>query len=153
VQDVGYSPANAIDGNLGSRWSSDFNDNAWITVDLGQPMLFDRVVLNWENAYGKAYLIQAMDTNGNWTNIIPQRAGAGGIEDISLPPTTARYVRMQGVQRASQYGYSLFEFEIYNSAATPKLTVSASAGANGAISPSGDVSVIQCRRQAMAWAR
>ncbi len=106
-------------------------------------MLFDRVVLNWENAYGKAYLIQAMDTNGNWTNIIPQRAGAGGIEDISLPPTTARYVRMQGVQRASQYGYSLFEFEIYNSAATPKLTVSASAGANGAISPSGDVSVIQ----------
>jgi hypothetical protein len=143
VQDEGYAPKNAVDGNLGSRWSSDFNDDAWITVDLGQQTQFDRVVLNWENAYGKAYLIQASNDNQTWTNIIPQRAGAGGVEDIALPVTNARYVRMQGVKRASQYGYSLFEFEVYNSAATPKLTVTASSSANGTISPSGAVDVIQ----------
>ncbi|CAD6547052.1 Beta-galactosidase [Paraburkholderia sabiae] len=143
VQDEGYAPANAVDGNTGSRWSSDFNDDAWITIDLGTPTQFDRIVLNWENAYGKAYLLQSSSNGQDWNNIVPQRAGAGGVEDISLPVTTARYVRMQGVKRASQYGYSLFEFEIYNSAATPKLTVTATAGANGAISPSGEVGVIQ----------
>lgn len=143
AQDDGYAASNAVDGDLGSRWSSDFNDNAWITVDLGQSTQFDRVVLNWENAYGKAYLLQASNDNQKWTNIIPQRTGAGGVEDISLPVTNARYVRMQGVQRATQYGYSLFEFEVYNSAATPKLIVTATAGANGAINPSGEVNVIQ----------
>jgi hypothetical protein len=142
-QDAGDGPANAVDGNLGSRWSSDFNDNAWITVDLGQPKQFDRVVLRWENAYGKAYLIQASNDNVSWSNVFTQNTGTGGVEDISVPLTTARYVRMQGVQRATQYGYSLYEFEIYNTAATPKFTVTASAGANGAISPTGQVGVIQ----------
>ncbi|MFL9869330.1 discoidin domain-containing protein [Paraburkholderia fungorum] len=141
VQGDGYNAANAVDGNLGSRWSSDFNDNAWLTVDLGQPMRFDRVVLRWENAYGKSYLIQASNDNQTWTTVSTRDAGAGGTEDLPVVATTARYVRMQGVQRATQYGYSLFEFEIYNSAATPAVTIAASSGPNGAISPSGSVSV------------
>ncbi|TKC86305.1 glycoside hydrolase family 2 [Trinickia terrae] len=143
AENAGLGPMNAVDGNLNSRFSSDFNDNAWITVDLGQPKLFNRVVLRWENAYGKAYVIESSNDNQTWTPVFTQNAGAGGAEDLSVPATTARYVRMQGVQRATQYGYSLFEFEIYNSAATPSVAITASAGANGAISPSGQVSVLQ----------
>jgi hypothetical protein len=142
-QDAGYAPANAVDGNAGSRWSSDFNDNAWMTVDLGQPKAFDRIVLRWENAYGKSYLIQTSNDNATWSNIATQSAGQGGSEEIDVPLTTARYVRMQGVQRATPYGYSLFEFEIYNSAVTPKFSITASAGANGTISPAGQVGVPQ----------
>jgi beta-galactosidase len=142
-ENAGVGPMNAVDGDLGTRFSSDSNDNAWITVDLGQPKLFDRVVLRWENAFGKAYVIEASNDNQTWTPVFTQNAGTGGTEDLSVPATTARYVRMQGVQRATQYGYSLFEFEIYNTAATPKVTVTANAGANGTISPSGQVSVLQ----------
>lgn len=141
-QDSGSLPTNAVDGNLGSRWSSDFNDNAWMTVDLGQPKAFDRIVLRWENAYGKSYLIQTSNDNATWSTLVTQPAGPGGTEDIPVQLTTARYVRMQGVQRATQYGYSLYEFEIYNTATTPKFTVSATAGANGSISPAGQVGVL-----------
>ncbi len=36
------------------------------------------------------------------------------MEDLSFASTTARYVRMYGTQRATQYGYSLWEFEVYS---------------------------------------
>jgi hypothetical protein len=40
--------------------------------------------------------------------------GTGGIQ--TLPVTgTGRYVRMYGTQRATGYGYSLWEFQIYGS--------------------------------------
>ncbi len=147
MQDAGDGPTNAVDGNLGSRWSSDFNDNAWLTVDLGQPKQFDSAILRWENAFGKAYVIESSNDNQTWTPLFTQNAGNGGTETLTLPVTTARYVRMQGVQRATQFGYSLFEFEIYNSAATPKIAITASSGANGTISPTGAVNVTQAGSQ------
>lgn len=43
----------AVDGNTGTRWSSNFADDAWLTVDLGKTYAVNKVVLNWECAYGK----------------------------------------------------------------------------------------------------
>jgi hypothetical protein len=41
-------------------------------------------------------------------------AGVGGIEDLTLAsPASGRYVRFLGTQRASIWGYSLWEFEVY----------------------------------------
>ncbi|MBI0326727.1 discoidin domain-containing protein [Burkholderia plantarii] len=115
LENDGYPASNAIDGDLNTRWSSNFADDAWITLDLGKETAFNRVVLNWENAYGKQYLIQASHDNVDWSNTVyTQSAGKGGIEDLPLPNTTARYIRLQGQQRASGYGYSLFEFGVYN---------------------------------------
>ncbi len=34
--DDGNPASNAIDGNAGTRWSSQYNDNQWIQVDLGR---------------------------------------------------------------------------------------------------------------------
>ena len=39
--------------------------------------------------------------------------GKGGEETITFDATKARYVRMQGVERALPYGYSLWEMEVY----------------------------------------
>ncbi|MFC0401984.1 discoidin domain-containing protein [Paraburkholderia rhizosphaerae] len=141
VQGDGYPATAAVDGDQNSRWSSDQKDDASLEVDLQQAVPFNRVVLRWENAYGKQYLIQTSNDEKTWNTVFTQSAGKGGTEDISLPTTTARYIRMQGVQRATQYGYSLFEFEVYNTAAASKLTITASGDANGALSPSGAVSV------------
>ncbi|WP_211102049.1 discoidin domain-containing protein [Nitrospirillum pindoramense] len=143
AENDGYSAANAGDGNLGSRFSSNFDDQAWIAVDLGSVQAVNRVVLRWENAYGGAYQIQASADGGTWNTVYNQADGKGGDEDISFPTVQARYVRMQGVRRASPYGYSLWEFEVYNTATTPKFTVTATAGANGAINPGGTAQVLQ----------
>jgi hypothetical protein len=120
----GLSSGNAVDGNQTTRWSSDFNNNAWMVVDLGTPMPFDRVVINWQNAYGVAYDIQTSNTNNgtDWVTVYPQANGKGGIDDLTFPEVTARYVRFNGVTRSTVYGYSFYEFQIYDMPTPPTVT-------------------------------
>jgi hypothetical protein len=111
----GGTPAgSAFDGNAGTRWSSQFSDNQWLQVDLGAVYNINRVTLNWENAYGKAYQIQVSSDGVHWTTIYSTSAGHGGVEDLTGLSGTGRYVRMQGIQRATQYGYSLWEMAVYS---------------------------------------
>jgi hypothetical protein len=70
-------------------------------------------MLNWEAAYGKAYDIQVSSDGGHWSTVYSTTAGNGGQEVVSFPAAQARYVRMQGVKRATQWGYSLYEFQVY----------------------------------------
>ena len=106
--------ANAVsDENAGSRWSSAYNDDEWVYVDLGAPTEIHAVSLNWEAAYGKAYKIQVSDDGLAWKDVYSTDNGKGGVEDIALPPVTTRYVKMQGVRRATSFGYSLYDFGVY----------------------------------------
>ena len=104
---------NAVDGNLTTRWSSTAIDKANITIDLGASMLVNKVVLYWENAYGKAYVIQGSNDEQTWAPLYTQNAGNGGVETLNFPAVLYRYKRMQGVTRATAYGYSLYEFQIF----------------------------------------
>ncbi|MFD6889661.1 discoidin domain-containing protein [Streptomyces sp. NPDC059957] len=113
----GYSPASAVDGNAGTRWSSAFSDPQWIQVDLGSAATISRVSLNWEAAYAKAFQIQVSDDAANWTTLYGTAAGAGGTQNLAVTGT-GRYVRMYGTQRATGYGYSLWEFQVYGTPGT-----------------------------------
>ena len=96
-----------------NRWSSNYADDAWITVDLGQTYSVDKVVLNWEGAYGTAYKIQTSTDGNNWTTVSDLTGQDGGEDVVTFGATNARYVRMQGVTRALPYGYSLWEMTVY----------------------------------------
>lgn len=110
-----FPGSNAVDGDYGTRWSSAYTDNQWITVDLGSTHAVHRVKLTWEPAYGKGYQIQTSADGTAWTTIYSTTAGVGGTEDLTGLSGSGRYVRMQGTQRATGYGYSLYEFEVYAS--------------------------------------
>jgi endoglucanase Acf2 len=112
------SADNATDGNTGTRWSSDFADDAWMAIDLGKTYTVSKVVLNWEGAYGKAYKIQTSVDGNNWTTVKNVTDGKGGVETITFTATDARYVKMQGVTRALPYGYSIWEMEVYGKGST-----------------------------------
>jgi hypothetical protein len=107
-------PANAVDGNTGTRWSSGFSDPQWIQVDLGATHSICRVVLNWEAAYATAYQLQTSNDGTTWTTIYSTTTGDGGIDDLTVSGS-GRFVRMYGTQRATPYGYSLWEFQVYGS--------------------------------------
>jgi beta-glucanase (GH16 family) len=109
----GSFPASAaVDGNTGTRWSSAFADPQWLQVDLGASHSVSQVVLNWETAYGSAFQIQVSGDATNWTTVFSTTTGTGGTQ--TLPVTgTGRYVRVLGTTRATQYGYSLWEFQVY----------------------------------------
>lgn len=111
-ENAGTAPGNAVDGNAGTRWGSAFSDPQALTVDLGQSYQICKVVLNWEAAYAKAFSVQVSADNATWTTVYSTTTGTGGVQTANLSGT-GRYVRMLGTQRATVYGYSLWEFEIY----------------------------------------
>ncbi|HTF11011.1 MAG TPA: DUF1996 domain-containing protein [Asanoa sp.] len=109
----GGSPAsNAVDGNLGTRWSSAFSDPQWLQVDLGASATVSRVVLNWEAAYATAYTIQTSANGSSWTTIHTTTTATGGNQDLTVSGT-GRYVRINTTRRATGYGVSLWEFKVY----------------------------------------
>jgi uncharacterized delta-60 repeat protein len=121
----GLPASNATDGNLSSRWSSQFSDNQWIYVDLGSVLTINQVVLRWETAYGRGYKIQVSNDASTWSDVYSTTTGDGGVDDITLSsPASGRYVRMLGTQRATTYGYSLYELEVYGGGGgAPEITV------------------------------
>jgi beta-glucanase (GH16 family) len=128
-----YGPQNAVDGNLGTRWSSAWSDPQWMQIDLGSSQPITRVKLDWEVAAAAAYQIQVSNSpTGPWTVAYDNPAGMGGTEDLKVT-ATGRYVRLYGTQRLTGYGYSLWEFSVYGACGTgsPTPTASPTGGGGG----------------------
>jgi beta-glucanase (GH16 family) len=102
----------AVDGNPGTRWSSAFSDPQTIQVDLGETKTIDQVVLAWEGAYATAFAVQVSSNSTSWTTIYSTTSGAGGTQTLAVSGT-GRYVRLNLTARATQYGYSLWEFQVF----------------------------------------
>ncbi len=103
----------AVDGNGGSRWESTFVDNQYVYVDLGAEYRIDTVKLIWEAAYGKGYTIETSTDGSNWNVVYTENAGDGDTDTISLSNVTARFVMVYGTKRGTNYGFSLWEMEVY----------------------------------------
>ncbi|WP_062443985.1 DUF1996 domain-containing protein [Herbidospora daliensis] len=107
------SPAAAFDGKTGTRWSSKFSDPQWLAVDLGKSTAIDKIVINWERAYATAFQLQtAATSSGPWKTVYNTTSNKGGVQTIDLS-TTGRFVRLYATKRSSQYGVSLWEFQVF----------------------------------------
>lgn len=109
----GNGASNLVDGNVGTRWSSAYSDNQSATIDLGSTKTVGKVILNWEAAYATAYKVQVSSDNSNWTDVYSTTTGDGNFDIIHFAPVSARYIRLVGQSRATQYGYSLWEFGVF----------------------------------------
>ena len=69
IDNTGDEPANATDGNPGTRWSSAYSDDQWIQVDFGSTVTFDRIVIVWEQAYALNYVIQVSSDGSTWHDV------------------------------------------------------------------------------------
>lgn len=97
-------------------------DSQYIQVDLEEVYEVSKVVLNWEGACGKEYKIQVSDDGENWKDMTHVTDGKAGIIEFTYDNLMAgRYVRMQGIEPTGQYGYSLWEFEVYGTKLKDKL--------------------------------
>ncbi|HEY0808313.1 MAG TPA: discoidin domain-containing protein, partial [Pseudonocardiaceae bacterium] len=112
IQGPSWPASNATDGSLTTRWSSAFSDPQWLQVDLGATQPVCQVVIHWETAYAKAFQIQTSNDAANWTTIYSTTTGTGGTQTLNITGS-GRYIRMNGTTRATQYGYSIYEFQVY----------------------------------------
>jgi hypothetical protein len=108
-----FREAYLTDGNMETRWSSSYVDDASFTIDLGQAETFGFIRIEWESACGKVYSVSVSEDNTNWTPIINERNGTPARMDYSFQEVTARYIKWQGIKRNTDYGYSMFEFGVY----------------------------------------
>ena len=109
-------PDKAVDGSTTSRWSSKFSDPQWISVDLVAEYSINNVVLDWEAAYGQAYQVQVSLDGNSWSTVYTETNGNGGVDDVAFSSINARYVRIYGTKRGTNWGYSIWELEVYGSA-------------------------------------
>jgi F5/8 type C domain len=132
TENAGTPASAAVDGNTGTRWSSAASDPQWLQVDLGSTSTISSVVLNWEAAYAKAFKIQTSADGTDWTDVYSTSTGTGGTQTLAVNGS-GRYVRMYGTTRATGYGYSLWEFQVYGTAGSD------GGGGTGPIQGGGDL--------------
>lgn len=127
VESTDHPASNVVDADGTTRWSSSYEDPQWIYVDLQQEYSVSRVKLDWEAAYAKQFQIQISSDNQTWTTVYSNYNYPGGVTDVSLNET-ARYIKVYGWERATEWGYSLYEFEVYGSPANLKSSVTQISG-------------------------
>ncbi|WP_353065579.1 malectin domain-containing carbohydrate-binding protein [Tunturibacter psychrotolerans] len=142
----GNTAAMAVDNNLSTRWESTQGvDPQSLVIDLQNTANIHSIILDWENAAGANYVLQTSNdptvfpeastpdcsaANTKWTTVVNVTGNTnGGIKTYSGLNGNGRFVRMCGTTRTTQFGYSLFDFEVIGSfgAATPTPPVITSA--------------------------
>ncbi|MBU1619624.1 MAG: discoidin domain-containing protein [Gammaproteobacteria bacterium] len=111
--------AKAIDGDLTTRWESAWGedvadadaDKAWLQFDFGAKTAIGAMKLYWENAHAKEYAIYVSDDAQHWYQLRYMVGSKGATEEFLNLDVHVRYLRLQGISRQTQYGYSLFEVE------------------------------------------
>jgi beta-glucosidase-like glycosyl hydrolase len=141
-----YLPYYATDGDPGTRWSSLSTDPQWLEVDLGTPTAICSVGILWEAAYASAFQIQVSNDNSTWTTEYSTTTGTGGQETFPIS-VTARYIRVYATVRATTFGDSIFEFDVYGPTNTPPLAGGNGNGGNGSCPWVGSTAPVATRVQ------
>ncbi|MCH6160311.1 beta-N-acetylglucosaminidase domain-containing protein [Streptomyces marispadix] len=113
--ETGDFPASAVnDGREDTRWSSPAKDGEWVQLKLRDPARLGELVLHWQDAYAKRYRVQVSPDGKRWREAASVRDGKGGKETVRMDaPRDTRYVRVQGDERATRFGLSLWSLQAY----------------------------------------
>nr|WP_259465200.1 discoidin domain-containing protein [Streptomyces sp. TLI_171] len=135
-ENAAFPAAAAVDGDGGTRWSSAAADPQWIEVDLGSALTVCQVALVWEAAYATAFQVQTSTDRSSWATLYSTTTGVGGTQRLNVAGT-GRYVRVYGTARATQFGYSLWEFQVFTGGPGGSPTPTASPTTSPTASPTG----------------
>ena len=112
ARDGATAPEAITDGRADTRWSSEFSDAQWIAVDLGKSQRVARVEIDWEAACAAEYALEISPDGEAWKEVHHTAKGQGGTEVIRFAPVEARWVRMRGIRRATEFGYSIWDLRV-----------------------------------------
>jgi allantoicase len=131
----GGSPANALDWNTATRWSSGQPQASgqWFQVDMGSPRYFDQVSLETQSTgkfdYPRCYQMQVSSDATTWTTVRADQ-GFGWKEVLGFSPQYARYVRVSQTCSAASW-WSIAEFHVYGPAPLTRTAWTATASSSG----------------------
>jgi hypothetical protein len=113
----GDAVSNAIDGNLGTRFSSDAVQSAgmWFQVDLGSSQSVNQIELNssdWPGDYAVGYNVEVSGNGSSFTSVATG-SGSSSVETIAFATQTTRYIRVVLTAASSGPWWSIGEFSAY----------------------------------------
>ncbi|HEY4456636.1 MAG TPA: discoidin domain-containing protein, partial [Pseudonocardiaceae bacterium] len=116
------APAHAIDGNTGTRYSSDAVQapGMWFQINLGSSQSFNQIQLNsgsWPGDYAVGYNVE-VSTNGSSFTSVATGSGSSSIETITFAAQTAQYIRVVLTASSSGPWWSIAEFTAYTNGST-----------------------------------
>jgi hypothetical protein len=130
----GNVPGNAVDNNLGTRWSGS-GDGAWIRFDLGSVQTVEnvKIAVYGGNSRQNRFDLDLSVDGASWTRVITNKSTSGTTtaeETHDFADTPARYVRYVGHGNTVNTWNSLLEVSIFgNSGGTPVPTATSTATA------------------------
>ncbi|HLG77828.1 MAG TPA: discoidin domain-containing protein, partial [Ktedonobacteraceae bacterium] len=108
-------PANAIDGDPGTRWSTGASqtNGQWFQIDLGSTQSFNKIVLdatNSSNDYPASYEVDVSNDGSNWSSVATGNGST--VTTITFGTQSARYIKI--VQTgSSSWWWSIHELNVY----------------------------------------
>jgi hypothetical protein len=106
-------PSALVDGNLATRWSSDYTEPQKVVIDLGKEVSIGDLRLHWETAAATKYNIEVSSDGEEWEQVAEQTGDTGPrIDTIEMEGTPARFIKLDLLTRVnSKWGFSLYEIE------------------------------------------
>jgi len=116
----GHGPQFANDGNMRTRWESEYYDPQWIEFDLDYEQVVNTIVVRSETAYPQWFNVKVRTNNSGWITVVSDVPGIQGNSTyISIAPQLARKIRFEFTQRGTVWGDSIWEIEVYNTSGNP----------------------------------
>ena len=120
------APANAVDGNLSTRFSTDEPQASglYLQVDMGSAQSFDEVDLQVPNSagdYARGFSV-GVSSDGTAFTTVASCTGSGTPEVVSFPAQDARYLRVTLTQAYSPSWWSVDELDLYGGGSTTTTT-------------------------------
>jgi hypothetical protein len=109
-----YLSCYSNDSSETTRWSTEYKDDQWITFDLGTTFEIQRMLINWEAAFGLKYEVLVSTDNKNWQSIFIENNGDGAYDKIIFNPVQAKYLKLNCIKRGTQWGFSIFEIGAFS---------------------------------------
>jgi glucosylceramidase len=121
------APANAIDGNMSTRFSSDApqSDGMYWQADMGRPQTFSGLQMQVPNSagdYARSYDLEVSNNGQTWSTVA-SCTGTGDPETVTFPARTARYIRVvdtmlaDGLTTSTGSWWSIDELNLYRAGA------------------------------------
>jgi hypothetical protein len=110
-------PSALVDGDLFTRWSSDYSEPQEIVLQLKKPAVLSKLRLHWEQASATRYCVYLSRNGKDWTSVYLYMGMGGGepasrIDEVDLKNTAAGWLKLD-LQACinKNWGFSLYEIE------------------------------------------
>ncbi|MCI8956983.1 MAG: hypothetical protein HFG29_08360 [Eubacterium sp.] len=122
-----------VDGDENTGWQAPMNQPSptdalydpqeW-NFQFDSVYTIDTINLVWETSCGKTYDVYVSETGkeGSWVKVISETNGKAGKNRYTFTPVDAKYIKLDLKYRALNYGYYLYEIEVFTIGSTEDKT-------------------------------